>query len=347
MKSIRFIALLSLFTLPFYGDPAQENLVYMTPNQKKWAGYFDLDFLYWKPYSDSLDFGVSYLDYFFNATNVYRNNGDVKHADFPWKPGARISGGISSDSWDGKASWTYFESEGTREAFGQNYNPMFGDGLRAIRLFKIWGNGSRNQSYQCDLLRARYRILLNNIDLDVGKSFSLSKHWSIRPSFGAKGVYLQQKMHVRAELAADEDFSRVHIVNRYLGAGLRAAAETRFLFNRHFFLFAKGAGSLLDGRYLLKLLDIFNQPGLITEPIRSENRFDRNAVRVCFELSLGGNVAWTFNREKAAILLGAAYELQLWPEQFALPQIYRTFNYVRQAGDVSFHGLALNSSFVY
>jgi len=147
------------------------------------AGVFvTADFLWWKAQENDLIVG-------FNQTV---NNpapdaaiGSVIRHNPKWKPGFRVGLGFnpSYDGWDVYFNWTWYRNSNTRNYSVTAAGPAVA-GTVNQGIVSFWLNPNDNG---IPTASSRWRILLNMIDLELGRDYYVSCGLSLRPYAGCEG----------------------------------------------------------------------------------------------------------------------------------------------------------------
>lgn len=142
--------------------------------------FFTADFLWWK--ADEKNFGFT-----FKATDN-PSTGHVEHFHYKWKPGFRfgIGGDLPYDGWDMNFTWTWFRSTSHRTIT----SPTSSNGEGVIAAWLAF------PQYKVVSANAKWRLLLNMADLEVGRDFFVSCGLSLRPFAGVEGGWIDRKFGV-------------------------------------------------------------------------------------------------------------------------------------------------------
>jgi hypothetical protein len=342
---------------PPYQNQTPE-LAFLNRFNGEFVVYTSADFLYWKAFSDGLNYAVTIESARFNpGSRLVRTGFDTKQAKFPWEPAFRVAAGFSQSSWDTSLLWTFYRSKDTRletaETLGTGtVGPQRKEVIRQWVVVNV-----RNKT--ADYLQAEYKIRLNTIDWEIGRSVSYHG-FVFRPLMGVRGAFLDQKMKIFAQApnATGEGqyrFSNVKLENDFRGVGVRGGANSRYAFNEIFSFYLNGSASLLLGRFQLTQREIFTPGGFPTFTfIDSTSIQSKTTVKPVFQIATGANVGYTFHRMQARIEVTAGYEFQAWLDQNQLVRVINNANtntdsaeMEHSPGDVGFHGLIIQTAFYY
>lgn len=287
----------------------------------------------------TVDLSVSAL-YWYTAEAIdwaYTRSGDTTFLEstyetftFNWAPGFRVGLGynMEHDGWDSQASFTWFQSYATAASDG----PIIVPGFLAARLSLLEPFLSG---------KANVNIHYNMFDWDVGRSFFVSRHLSLRPSIGMKAGWISQKIHshwiVDPLIIAEEN-----IKHSFKGGGPKGGVASQWQLGhlrKHFFSligtfevsYLWGHWSIHD-RYIDSLLTLIDAA---TTP-----RSFGSIVLHSF-LGFGWDVDFDRDRSHAAFKLG--YEIEDWLNQL---QIFTNINGA-QNNDLILQGLSASLLFSF
>ncbi|NGX43086.1 MAG: hypothetical protein K940chlam7_01377 [Chlamydiae bacterium] len=200
-----------------------------------------VDFLYWKPYVDNLNYGVIYD----------RDRAKFKKMCPDWEPGVRVM--LASPNaycgWELRGSWTYIESDDSSQTkAGEEewvtspliHNAMILELGEEADLFKKV-EGSWNARYhEWDIL-ASYNI-------------SCKECHFFQPFFGVAGIFLDQDLKVEASGTISDITSEAKVKwdSEYWGVGLRAGTHYEYHFSNCMRFFANAYGTILAGEATIK-----------------------------------------------------------------------------------------------
>lgn len=232
------------------------------------------DFIYWQMKQDSMDYSNNILDggVDINQTgtaadviNTFTSNGKVSKLNFDYRPGFKVGAGIISDhdNWDLMTQYTWLR----QHARGNN-SVSHTDVVPAFSALNGTTFVSENKS------RGEWKSHFNNIDLELGRSFFISRRLVLRPHIGLKGAWINQKFNISSgtqgvsidpRLVNAIDFialptSLIGVSDtenkqsqRFWGVGLRAGLNTSWHFTRDWSIYGNIAASELSCRFKNKV----------------------------------------------------------------------------------------------
>ncbi len=324
----------------------QKNLT--TRNQGYASGVFiETDFLYWQAIQDGLEYALSShspIDplSILGPGPAEISSGHLKEIDFDWTPGFRLGIGynFAYDQWDLFLNWTRFNNHSTDDA-----KPRAGGSLSALWIPTTLDGGDTQKA------SAHWHIRYDIVDLELGRSFYLSKGLSARPFVGLRGAFIGQHARFRYD---DVHFTNsptffdmtCHTKNEFNAWGLRGGTDLNFRFNQHWSLYGAGSVSLLYGEFDVKLglqakgMDLGVKPGYKSHFHRTQSNL-QGAIGLQWETGT--------SHERYHLTFLACYEFAQWFNQNQLFKLMAPsiFNPALQAndGDLSLQGGTLSMRF--
>lgn len=228
-----------------------------------WGGYITLDPLFLKAQENGLEFVTRSAQSFFNssgtifAQSIISEETRMKSPHFNWDWGFRLGLGLNMDhdSWDLNLSWMRFYTDTSRSvhaAPGEFLLPLFANpaGYR--------GSLFSSQPKLVERAKSKWRLHLNELDLEVGRNFFVSKWLAVKPHAGFRTAWVRQNDHILyrdivINPNGGERFSKAstHMKCNYWGLGLTAGVDTQWGLGCGFSLLANYAASTLYGYFNL------------------------------------------------------------------------------------------------
>jgi len=204
------------------------------------------DYLLWKAEEDGLDFAFSTTTA--NAGEIPINNGKLLEVHPKWSQGWRFGAGyrFPYDTWDLYLNWTHFFSKAHNKA-----TPPIG-GL----LFDTLDDALTLVPFTTDTVddaRAKFKLMYNTLDLELGRSYFISPRFSLRPHVGLRGAWISQNLDVIYGFT-DTSGSNIqnlqwHGDNDFRGIGVRAGIDLNFYFNKYWSIYGKASAAVLYGTF--------------------------------------------------------------------------------------------------
>ncbi|MCB1110556.1 MAG: hypothetical protein KDK64_06200 [Chlamydiia bacterium] len=269
----KVFSIVSLFsTLALFGDATSNSIV--TPPMGPLCNHqldiaVDAEFLYWFSNISNLSYAVEG-----EASLIGESGNPVlagrttfvpiknRQLDRSWDPGSRIGLGLvmDHDGWDVYSDWTYFyNSETASRSVPPFSNPNFAfggnnqtPGVKALRSpWFLTPNGDFFNHIQ-----SKWAVLFNQIDLELGRNYLISKYLSLRPYAGVRGYWTRMHFSVKGSRPFLGDTSELRSSSRYRqknwGVGFLAGLDTNWFFTVQWSLFADASAALTYGKWWVK-----------------------------------------------------------------------------------------------
>jgi hypothetical protein len=275
------------------------------------GGWLVAEFLYWKPYVSGTPIGIkTELGALGDPANQVAVTPKEHHINYSFHPGFRAGLGcrLPYDHWDLAAVWTQLDAHGrkTLTRTGTKFVGTVWSPLTPI------GNPVA--------LYAKGDIHLKVADLELGKVFYPSRSFSLRPTIGARGTWIDQgmKLTYMEATGSNNDSTgndHLHIRNRYQAGGLRGALAALWHIKHGIGFYGKAGFSLLWGKFKATINEHItgrntSSGTIIDTTMREANNF--NALKSVFDLT--GGMSWTrVFSPKVRLCLYVDYEFNYWP----------------------------------
>jgi hypothetical protein len=259
------------------------------------------EYLYWIAQEDSLYYAHTGRG---SGTTTFPQKGNIdfdgklKKIKPEWDSGARIGLGLNfpKAGYDAALYWTWFSTEASHSI-----------SKPAGTLFSIWAHPDDTLTAADTFAKPKWNLNLNVLDLEWGRSSWLGGHFSLRPFFGIRGLWLEQDLKNRydygmtpvviGKLRAESDFH---------GGGLRAGADARFAMGCGFSIYGIASGSLLYGRNDCN----FRLKEDRLTIAHSKDHFSKGIASLQLALGLGWDSH--FNRDHCHIEFHVGWEQNVW-----------------------------------
>jgi len=291
------------------------------------------EFLYLQAEENGLEYAVKTNDPTFAGQNEKL---DYKNIDFDYHIGFRAGIGynIPHDSWDLSGYWTHYNTD----AKGHSH-PHEGDAL-----FPTWSRfnpGPLDTTFALNA-KAKLRLNVNIIDVELGREYTVGKHLNFRPSMGIRTGFFDQHYHVQyfplilpQGISIAED--NIKLKNDYWGVGPKAGIDTQWVLGGGFSIYGSAAISLIFGEFEIRRNEVFtNFP-----PANNKVHHDFHQVRAITDLALGIGWDLMLAHDQYHFSVRGGYEQHLYFGQNQLDRVYYNAamsNLVSNLGDLSLQG---------
>lgn len=312
------------------------------PNQNSWTT-LSASGLYWQPHVEGLDYVLK------NSEGTLLPNGaTVKHMDFDWSGGFRVSaGGKLPEQMDLDFTWTCYRSTGS-----SSQNDVSGFST----LYSVWSFPGQTSSEEHGKISGS--LLLNLLDLQMSALFSPRDFFDLKTSFSLIGASLHQKYNIHLSGGTVPQSQNSPIVddhismkNKFSGIGPKLGLDTIWILGKGLSIFGSGNLALLYGRFKVSQAEsILTAGGVSTEVVDVKNHF--TLARAFFDYVVGVRWDYLFTNEKCRFTLEAGWENLLFFGQNNLirfPSIGQGQSGINipGKGDLSLQGLTLKTGFSF
>jgi hypothetical protein len=248
-----------------------------------WNIFFDTEFLWWTAKEDGLYYAQQgYTDPDFS--------GHLAKVHPHFRPGFRLGlgGNMEYDEWDVFTNWTWFEStaRGSKE----------GD------LLTLWSHPDGDSS--ASFASGKWHLLLNLVDFELGRSFWVGRHFSLRPFLCVRGAFIDQNLRIHYALA--DSSSHLKARSDFSGGGVRAGSDLRFTLLGGWSFYGLASASMLYGFYDCKFYQDVAGERIAT----TKDGFRQATSNAQLELGLRWDVY--LHRDRYHLGLYAGWEENIW-----------------------------------
>lgn len=294
------------------------------------------DLLVWQPHENGMAVGTVNES---SAPTSNLANADVRNIDFDWNVGFRVGVGynLPHDGWDMSLSWLRFHGYGHKRIHagsGEVIFPRFTHPAQPV----AGGN-------TCTKSHSHWKVFLNQLDLDFGREFFVSKWLTLRPHFGLRSDWVQQKLSNDYDHFAGSDADvDTRWKDNWWGIGLEGGLDT---------LWGLGNGWSIYGNLGAAIIYGFHH-------IREKDKIDPSHTRFVhvhesyhishpiLDLELGLRWDYMFDQDRFHIGLHAGWEHHVYFSQNQFLYFTDDVNYgnfVSNQGDLSFQGWTVGARF--
>lgn len=275
------------------------------PSNFQVEGGFNLfifgDYLYWIAQEDSLYYAHTGLG---SGTEVFPPNGSInfdgrlKKVKPEWDSGTRIGIGLNfpKAGYDLAFYWTWFSTEASNSV-----------SKPAGTLFSIWAHPDNTLTTADTFAKGKWNLDIQLFDLEWGRSSWFGGHFSLRPFFGIRALWLEQDLKNQYDYhTSPVATGQLHSESDFRGGGLRAGADARFAMGYGFSIYGIASGSLLYGHFDCD----FHLKEDELAIARSKDRFLRGVSSLQLALGLGWDSH--FARDRLHIEFHVGWEQNEW-----------------------------------
>ncbi len=299
-----------------------------------WDVNFTGSYIFWQPSEENLELGISNT----SANVALPINGHVVDMNFKYKSGFKVAMGIFSelDNWDALAQYTWFTGRHSSRSNG----PLDGG------VIPFWGHPA-NTATSILSGKSRWRLSVDFLDLNLGRSCYVGTRLTFRPFFGARAAWIDQKYTV-SYVPGGTVFSPYQIRNttKSWAIGPEVGLDTSWLLGYGIRFTGKAEADLLFTRYNLRMKEQ-NSAGssILAVNLRQNHLY---YLRPHVDLSLGLGWGTYLSNHNYHFDLSASYDFQVFWSQ----NMFRMFvdnssvgKSIAPDGDLYLQGLTANARF--
>lgn len=271
---------------------------------------FDAEFLWW--YSSMTDFSYAIKGETIGTGSPNVNTSvwapkEKQEFNWEWDPGLRVGLGVvtNHDGWDVYSEWTYFynslsTSSSVPPFNDSNLGPFTSVPLGIEAFTSAWfltPNGNYFSGIQ-----SKYALLFNQIDLQLGRNYWISRFLSLRPFVGVRGYWgrLHFSVHGNRPLRADSTFFETGSTykQKSWAVGILTGLNTAWHFTSDWSLFGHVAVALPYGKYWIRRKSFefqIDQNDAVVGNISVTTRDTITQTQPFIDLTLGIRWETTFN----------------------------------------------------
>lgn len=313
---------------------------------KNWFVMFDL--LFWKTKVGGTDFAYTDNDLF----AALPHKGRMKHMEFDWDWGLRFGLGyhFEHDGWDLQAQYTWYDTDGsdsTRAGQNSSVIPLKGSAF----ITNNPANPDESPFINCASAKSMFDFKYNNIDLELGRDFYVSSTLSLRPFWGLKSAWIDQKQTTRYTGGGTFNLENIDVIALGLGGntvhvkescdfwglGPRTGVDTRWYMGNGISIFGNISGALLLGYFDVDHRERFS----LLESSRIHLHANRHAFSPTVQFQMGLRYDTYLHNDRHHIGVGLGFEGQYWWRQNQMLKIddFEAFKYERYSEDLAFYGI--------
>lgn len=309
------------------------------------GGAVELDFLYWRAENPGFTVGYEQTNPLCSSSSV-QNVGDILRLDAKWDPGFRVGTGWNTDwdRWDVFADWTWFKD---RSSDSWSYDTA----TVKLGFYPQWPVEVGTTPYVYKHVEGSWRLLHNVFDLELGRAYYITKALSLRPHWGLRGGWLNQKFKscFSSPVSAGSYEYDFHGKNNYWGIGPRVGIHGQWHINdSSWSVLGKASTALLLGETKVH----FQTESMATSssPVVTERSYCDHFSHLVPNLQIFLGLDWgsCLDCEKYYLGINAGWETTIYWNQFNVPSsIYEYYAPLPGANGqaLTMEGLTVNVHF--
>ncbi len=302
------------------------------------------DLLFWNAHENGLQVAVK------NEGSISNlSDSETKTVHGKWNVGFRAGIGYNTphDGWDLRLTWLRFTDHGHKNGHADEDDAIFPTLVHPAELFFFSDAATK--------LKSRWHMRINQLDLDLGREFFVSKWLTLRPHFGIRTDWIRQKLEAeynnlaRVSLlggldsfASDPNDIETEIKDRWWGIGLEGGLDTQWGLGNGWSIFGDLSAAILYGFHHMK----YETDNDIVEFVDMKDRY--RVSHPILDLEMG--VRWDnmFCNDRFHVGLQVGWEHHIYFSQNQFPVFVDDVSigsFVSNQGDLTFQGWTFSARF--
>ena len=300
------------------------------------------DLLVWNAHENGLPIGVVNKG---SATNI--SNSKIRSIHSDWDLGFRLGLGYNMphDAWDLSLTWLRFYTNGSKHIHAHTGRFIFPS--RVHPTDELAGSAAAATA------NSHWKNHLNQLDLDLGREFFVSKWLTLRPHFGVRTDWISQKWkntYRNFNSAATPNKVVAEYKDKWWGLGLEAGLDTQWGLGAGFSLFGNLTGSILYGFHDLNYMDTDTpaQANTTAEGTFANTRTSYRVSHPTLDLVLGLRYDHMFFDDRFHWGVEIGWEQHVYFSQNQFPVFVDNLNpgnFVSNQGDLTYQGWTIGMRF--
>lgn len=198
------------------------------------------NFLYWNAHENGLQVAVKN-----EGSSTDLSDANVKTIRGKWNPAFRVGIGYNTphDGWDLKLTWLRFTDNGRKNG-GVDSDEFF---------YPTWVHPNNLPANAALRLKSTWRMRLDQLDLDLGREFFVSKWLTLRPHFGLRSDWIHQSLHAKySAFPAATTTVKTELEDHWFGTGLEGGLDTQWGLGSGWSLFGNLSAAIVYGFHHIK-----------------------------------------------------------------------------------------------
>ncbi|MCH9630035.1 MAG: hypothetical protein S4CHLAM37_00260 [Chlamydiia bacterium] len=236
------------------------------PHGNGW--WLNIDALYWHTKVGGTEYAQTSANV---AATGNTNVGSFKQVDPDWAWGFKVGLGYKfcHDGWDTHLEYTYYRpSDSSRSSVSSPAGIVALKGNNVVNDHNLF-DGSGFQ--YCTLATSDFKYNYDNINLELGRNYFVSRSLSLRPHVGLRALWLDLKQTTRysggdnilsggsvALTFLGNNTVEVNDKSDFWGLGLRTGFDTKWYLTNGFSVFGDVSGALLWGHFETRMRTTFS-----------------------------------------------------------------------------------------
>lgn len=302
------------------------------------------DLLYWNAHENGLSYAIVNDDASNNLSDA-----EVKNNHGKWNWGFRTGAGynLPHDGWDVSLTWLRFTDNGHKRTHADEDEFVFPVWVHPADPLAFGRTAQKSHS--------NWNLTLNQLDLDLGREFFVSKWLTVRPHFGLRSNWIRQKWendyrNFAPEAPATINEVEVEMKDKWWGIGLEGGLDTQWGLGSGFSIFGNLSAAIIYGFHDIDV-DEENEPATAASLPRGKFVDLDNSYRVAhpiLDLMMGLRYDYMFSDDRFHVGLQLGWEHHIYFSQNQFPMFVNDVSlgsFARNQGDLTLQGWTFAARF--
>jgi hypothetical protein len=298
------------------------------------------DFIWWKTNISGMEYATSGAADGGNFVpfGASTKRGHVNQPNFDFEPGFKIGLGLefAYDGWDLYADYTWLNGDTEHNSLSAHR------GNGATTLFPIVLDTGTISTLPITKESSRWRQHFNVLDLELGRNFFISRRLTLRPHFGLKSAWINEKWKLEFTGSGSIVDGSQKRKQSLWGIGTRAGLNTVWHFAKNWGLYGDIAVTALWSDFHVKAKDSTELD--VSPPIPSMTNLNTREVITevipVIETGIGLTYMTWFDDDEYLFQISAGWEEQVWLD-------FNHFVDFNRSGNLSIQGLTIKAGFAF
>ena len=295
------------------------------------------DLLYWNAHENGLNVAIKNED---SSTDL--SDAEIKNLHGKWNWGFRVGAGYNTphDGWDLRLTWLRFTDNGRKNIHSDSDDFVYPSRVAPA-------DQADNFATACEKMKSKWHLRLDQLDLDLGREFFVSKWLTLRPHVGLRTDWIRQNL--RANYKNFTAFSAVNEIktdskDRWWGIGLQGGLDTQWGLGRGWSIFGNAAAAIIYGFHDLDV-DNKNRPGSV-KFVDLDNTYRVSHPILDMEMGVRWDNMFCNDRYHLGLQIGWEHHIYFSQNQFpVLVDDVSLGSVVSNQGDLTFQGWTFSARF--
>jgi hypothetical protein len=296
--------------------------------------------LYWNAHENGLSYAIVNKGSSTNLANAQVKN---NHGKWNWAFRAGVGYNLPHDGWDVNLTWLRFTDHGFKRKHAHGNEVIFPVGTHPAD--PLAETATANKAH------GKWYLNLNQLDLDLGREFFVSKWLTVRPHFGLRTNWIRQKIHndynnfIGAQVPNQV---KLKIKDDWYGIGLEGGLDTQWGLGNGFSIFGNLASAIIYGFHDFDYDEEdspFSARG-IEDFVDLDNSY--RISHAILDLAMGLRYDCMFNDDRFHLGLQLGWEHHIYFSQNQFPVFVDSNSlgsFVRNQGDLTLQGWTFAARF--